>query len=100
LSEAALKDHNERRRGWINQNREAYEAAVERMKSSVPETMIKIGSLLSTVTAEDPPHKAHWVVAQCRVLIQGLMADSTLVNKFEADQRALSGYDIRAARGE
>lgn len=100
MSEAALRDHNERRRGWINQNRDAYAAAVERLKTTVPETMMRVGRLLSMVAAEDPPHKAHWIVAQCRVMIEGLMADSGLVTKFESEQKALSEYDIKAARGE
>lgn len=90
--------HNEGRRQWLQQHEALYLQTVERIKEEVPVTLVKIAQMLSMVKSDDPPQKSHWVVAQCRVLLEKFASDSNLVNDYERNKKAVLDYDMRKAK--
>lgn len=79
-------------------NIEKYNEAVETYEDSKSRVFERLKNTLNAANADDEPHRSHWIVAQCKMILSELAGMENTINTFEQNRKAIAAYDNEIAK--
>lgn len=94
------ENHRMRLLEQIHDIREEYDKAQKNMTEHqpvLPSMLYMVWKELDSYHPEDAPHKAVYILAKCKTILDSIASDCALIEAMDEAQRRLDEYDRREA---